>query len=372
MKGKKQMTANNLLFSSKAADDINKAVKQISDRHFIFLNYCPERMKVFGEDGKFLMGINNLNIIFKEAGWLINDFGYIYTGETGYSSPVLRNFNNVLGSKIINDINKTISDLRTLSDHNISNESGDTQQIQRCENWFVSNVGVKSPDSEEDYRKLVAKLESYAIEIEKYCYAFLDEVKKCDEKNRAEMLERWTERTINRYIRSKDTFLNLFTQQVLFSPSSKYRCRNHSEERKIAYDLIISSYIKPYSKFADQINIISKKSALSKATVTMLNDSLEKYSNKLLCDFNNKYGELKFSTMSELYGLSSKQRNLVIDYFFETELNMLIVDALENDSECTLNPADLVESIIKNSKVQLELDNGKKISQKRFDLQLSI
>lgn len=346
-------SSSSLLFSSAPADAINDMVKSLNPKYFIFLHYSPNRMSANSDDAKYRNGVNHLYAIFQECAWVIRRFGYIYTGEKDRTASGRKEIDLIINANLLMEIEKTVKELRTYMNHNISAQGGQQICIDFCEKWFSDHCGDTKPRTPEHYQNLNNELERYAKVVEKSCYDFIDKVSKSP--NQQAILERWGNEIVKRYQRSHDIVLQSIATYYYYNSSYPQKMNSTDECRARAKRIIIDHYNSMNQYVCDLKSKIANPKVLQELT-----DAHSKYTDDLLYSMNNQVGldTSMMSSTADLLALVSFDIEKVIRYFFEQELPLLINAALNRNCNCTFDIYDLIEEIMKNHKEKIIVNNN--------------
>lgn len=327
----------NVLLQADEANKLNDAAKGISPNLFIFCNYEPIPPN-FTEDyaGRLLLEINNFYKLFMDCGWVIRKFPYIYSGKRKtYFVP--------FDSKSIYTIHSTLKDLRSGFCHNISANNGQCVTIENIKAWF-RKFGGSSPI---EYESLVEEIEANAEKIIDICKQFINSVKALPPEQKNPLIERWKEVIIERYTKKREFFYYIAV--------SYYNCVKKTQEDskqvfKIAEEIIISYFNYDFEQARKHLNEILTKGASENAIKAINNKlvSIEK------CKKDRAYALFGVEDSNLLYPTTYKEKEKLINKFFETELSNTINNVLEINPQYSLWPQDIFNEILKNTESKFE------------------
>lgn len=162
----------NILFSSEAADNINKAVSEKIAHHLVLCcHYHPRAPKACSSDGKFYLGILNLYKFFIDSG-------------------IIGKINKVEKISKINtkfyEHKENVCMLRTAISHN-KNESNDLMCVeQKYDEWITRQLNKKEITQKEDYDILLNSLEHIGDDTYEIIINYIDYLSKI--KNQKEIV----------------------------------------------------------------------------------------------------------------------------------------------------------------------------------------
>lgn len=356
---------NSLLFSPAEADRLNNRVKsEIADHLFLFINYSPNYLIPPSVDAKYRLAVENLYSIFKDTAWVILNFSEIYTGKSKKKSIEERDFSKDVDTKTIRSIFQIISDLRTIHGH--TSATTDIMLTGRCEQWFSNFLKYKKPQTIDDYEILTNELKKYADIIVTECEKFIDKVKKS--KNKAAIVGRWEDAVIKRYTLSQDMFRQAIYKYYYIQNSST-GVFDTSLVNGCVNRIITSYYYFDYQILMDKVDIpsipIPIKVFLKKQAAAISKTRTNKLSEEIK--------DLKLTCLDELFlsNLNADNYKKIHDYFFKNDLEVLIREQLTDSDKKSLDIDDLVIAILENTKNEIVLPNEKKLSLKRFKINIS-
>ena len=171
---------SSILFSSEAADDLNRQVKEKIDKHlFLFCNYNPDSLRSYSYDAKFFLGIMNMYKLL------------IDTGVCSKIGRIVKEYSLSFGYNELNDIISTIRSFRTYLGHNEDYRNANEEDKVIVENWFSKLIGRKYPDNAEQYEKPLDEMTKYGEKCIKLLNCFIEEVSRHAKKH--EIVAKWEE-----------------------------------------------------------------------------------------------------------------------------------------------------------------------------------
>ena len=303
-----------ILFANDQAELLNEYVKErIDGSLFLFLHYTPNIIKPCSYDGKYLMGVSNLYKLIKDSGWVLE------------KSNIILDNNSVRELKRCID---TIHLLRTVQNHNI--RADNKMKLLEAEKWW-SDAGVKSqrPETEEDYKNVLTKLELLGSSLIKESEIFVNNVSKLNGSEKEVAITTWKEQIIDRYIKERTLFI--YAINIYQKYSTKH-------DKKKWEEIILSFFINDYYQ------LISKE---YNGSPLYYNSSYGKkykrlvdgYTKEKIDNLNKEYG-LDIKSIESLIEDINRNHNKYINIFFEKALIKLIKEvvektyALEIDTVC--------------------------------------
>lgn len=190
---------NNVLFWPEKTEYINKKVsKEIASHLFLFCNYQPDEIQVFGHDAKFLLGVMNLYKLIVDASIILMLPQIARTNKVQYNKEKLDSYI------------KNISVLRTVLCHNVSVENGESDLQAQYKLWLKKTIGKIELQEEKDYEKAVKTLETMGDDICKYLCDFINKAKFCPRK--INVITSWEEAIFSFY--KKKSGIKIFLGQM--------------------------------------------------------------------------------------------------------------------------------------------------------------
>ena len=163
---------SSILFSSDAAEDLNKKIQEKIDKHlFLFCNYNPESLKSYSYDAKFILVVMNMYKFLIDVG-VCNKIGII---KKRYSMS--------FDYKRLEEIISIINSFRTYLGHNEDYRNGNEDDKLIVEHWFSHLIGKKYPENADQYEKPLDEMTKYGEECIKLLNNFVEEVSKHTKKS---------------------------------------------------------------------------------------------------------------------------------------------------------------------------------------------
>lgn len=352
-KGGKTMIDSSLLFSAEPTRILNERVeKEIDNRLFLFLNYCPDYIIPPNYDGKYIHAVANLYSIFKDSAWIILSFTECFTGEKNYGLERVQEFSQRVNTRELKNIFDIVSDLRTIDSHTES--CNDKILTARCEKWFSEVIKKKKPSTNVDFKSLLDKLNVFADTIVSECNKFIDEVKKAQ--NKEEIIDRWKNKIIDRYI-IKQEMLKQALGIYIRSPCQEELTKVKAQKK--INRIILSYFYYDYKQICE----LAETPRLPKEISDYLKEQAQKIEDDRITELKN-ISNFNISSLKELEKL--KDNNLaknLIDFFFNHKLR----DLIEKSQAETMYIEDIACLILENTMTEFELPNGYIVSIERFE-----
>ncbi len=143
-----------ILFFPDLTELLNQKVsKKIAPHLFLFCHYQPDQVRVFSFDARFCQGVMNLYKLVVDASII----GMLY--------KIAKPNKIVFDQKKLDGHIKTISMLRTVLGHNISEQNGTSDLQKQYESWLKQATGKTVIQNAEDYEPAVKILEQMGADI---------------------------------------------------------------------------------------------------------------------------------------------------------------------------------------------------------------
>lgn len=188
------------IISAETANKLNKKVMETIDpRLYLFCNYEPTIHYAISEDALFLISIQDLYKFAIDSGCVLkNYYTYLKEGQIPESQ-----FNGL--KKIID----TISMLRTVFDHNLSDFNGQIERnyIDQYSSWVKSALGKSTPEDINDYIVLNQQLTSLATQLVIFVEKFINCVALSPKKN--SIIQKWKNSILHWYCSNSKTDIYL-------------------------------------------------------------------------------------------------------------------------------------------------------------------
>lgn len=267
---------SSILFSSDAAEDLNKKIQEKIDKHlFMFCNYNPESLKSYSYDAKFILGVMNMYKFLIDTG-VCNKIGVIkkrYALSFDY--------------KRLEEIISIINSFRTYLGHNEDYRNGNEDDKVIVERWFSHLIGKKYPENADQYEKPLDEMTKYGKECIELLDNFVEEVSK--HKKKSGIIAEWKDLIFDFYKRPNSRNIIKghirLAYQARKGSTSNYREVNiaiwtekmmFNEEQSMIDSL--SLLVEEHSLTPKDLKIISKKISEYK---TLIHDKKKKVSDRL-------------------------------------------------------------------------------------------
>lgn len=211
---------------------LNKKVSEKLDPGlFLFASYneeYPETYKVITKEGQYYQQILELYKALRDSCFMLYEWNLksvlIGKNENVAQQNWGKNWKNLV-EPLLEKVD-LVACMRHILAHNVNTVLGPLYQEERnqYENWIATVLEGRSvPESEEDYEKLIDALDI----LEKEIYQGLNKLvlKIEGSADRAEIVDRWMDKLIDRYKKQKDLFYNILGNQILL----KANCKNSAE-----------------------------------------------------------------------------------------------------------------------------------------------
>jgi len=184
----------NPILTAQHAADLNKLVQtRIDPRLFLLCNYEPTVRHVIGEDGRYLLNIQDLYKFAIDSG-CVSKLYYKFVPDSRRQQ-----FTHL--QRLLDQI----SAFRTVFDHNISQQDGylSAAHLDSYNNWVHSVINKTDPETTDDFKLLNQKLADMASELvrkleELVCFVAQDQ-------DRSGVIRSWIDLTLYWYSNNTKT-----------------------------------------------------------------------------------------------------------------------------------------------------------------------
>lgn len=250
---------SSILFSSDAAEDLNKKIQEKIDKHlFLFCNYNPESLKSYSYDAKFILGVMNMYKFLIDTG-VCNKIGVI---KKRYSLS--------FDYKRLEEIISIINSFRTYLGHNEDYRNGNEDDKVIVERWFSHLIGKKYPENAEQYEKSLDEMTKYGEECIKLLNNFVEEVSKHTKKS--EIIAEWEDLIFDFYKRPNSR--NIIKGHIRLAYQARKGSTSNYREGDIAIWTENMLFYEEQSKIDSLSNLVNERSLPTK----ILKDISEKIS----------------------------------------------------------------------------------------------
>lgn len=242
----------NITFSPKGAEELNKKVKSsIASHLFLLCNYNPDSISIFSEDAKFMQASLNMYKFLVDAGICNNLKG------------LRKKYSITYDYMKIDTIIKNINAIRTTLGHNVDERNGTDDNRKIVEQWFLSVVGKKQLNDSKEYGKALKEIERYADECISIFTVFIEAVGKSDRK--CELIKDWEKLIIDFYKRPSSK--NIFEGQLMLAYQSRAGAGGKETKIDVANWVKEMFFYKEQSQI-DNLQEIVRKSSLSTSVLS--------------------------------------------------------------------------------------------------------
>lgn len=312
----------NIVFSPVEAEKLNKKVCETLAKHlFMFCNYNPDSITVFGDDAKFMQAILNMYKLLIDAG--------ICNNLWGIGKKYSINYDHIK----FEDIIKSINSIRTTLGHNVDERSGNEKDKEVAEQWLLKVVGKKKLTNAEEYKKAVEKIERYGEDSITILTNFVESaggnVKK------GEIVKEWENLIISFYKRSNSR--NILEGQLMLAYQSRLGIARKFSKVDVA------EWVQKMLFYREQLLITNLREIIQKSSLSP--SQLEKIGEQI--DENEKI----INEKNDKVALFSKKRVdslRMYDYwdYYVYMLPIRIEEKLADGVVQSLLPQDVVQQII--------------------------
>ena len=213
-----------VLFFPDMSENVNKRVQTKIAKHlFIFCNYNPDSLKVFGEDSKFLVAsLNSYKL-------LIDCSVMKHLKQAAKQCSIKYDFISY------DTIISTVSNIRTNLGHNMNDLNGDEDSILQFRNWLQKATGKHVIQNGDDYSKALFELDRLTQEAIRIINEFIDNVSVSP--NKTKFIKKWEEGIVRYYCKGNHDIirnqLRLSYKSVSYSDVRLSGSRFNTETRPI-------------------------------------------------------------------------------------------------------------------------------------------
>lgn len=321
---------------------INDEIKQnIASHLWMFCGYKDSITPAKNFDAKYIKAILDLyNVIIDSS---------LVTRLYGQRGIAPKNKKNRKQFNTLENIIKTISMLRTVVSHTVSEENSREEISREFENWQLAHCGNKNPSEDEDFEKLIIELSDLEFKCFNLLDSFIKDTISLNSNSKDEMIETWEDSIIEYYF--KTTNQNMFTNKLI----EWYKMKEpnaSSQINKIGIYSAISGWVmkKIYFKeeYIEQLN-----EAKANEAVKLTDDEVNTI-DQAINDAQLSIDEKKME-VANFVGKSDRLGDLTYGDYMKHFLSKEILGKKMRDSipeikskNLTLLPQDLFGYIIKN------------------------
>lgn len=253
------MMNENIIFSPKKAEELNKMVNSsIAEHLFLLCNYNPDSIAIFSEDAKFMQASLNMYKFLVDAGICNNLKG------------LRKKYNITYDYMKIDNIIKNINAIRTTLGHNVDERNGTDDSRKTVEQWFLSIVGKKQLNDFKEYEKALKEIERYGDECISILTAFIEIAGKSDRK--CELIKDWEKLIIDFYKRPSSK--NIFEGQLMLAYQSRVGVGGRGTKIDVANWVREMLFYEEQSQI-DNLQEIVRKSSFSASVLRKVEAKIE-------------------------------------------------------------------------------------------------
>jgi len=322
---------------------INDEIKKnIASHLWIFCGYKDSILPATNFNAKYIKAIFDLyNVIIDSS---------LVTRLYGQRGIAPKNKKNKKQFNMLEDIIKTISMLRTVGGHTVSEENTRKEIRLQFKKWQLTHCGNDNPTEDEDFEKLINGL----LDLEIKCFNLLDNFMKdaisLNSNSKDKMIETWENAIIEYYF--KATNQNMFENKLI----EWYRMKQPNvscQTNNIATYSAISKWVMEEIYFKEQKNIDQLNEAKASEDVELTDDEVN-IIDQAINDAQLSIDEKKME-VANFVGKSDRLGDLTYGDYMKHFLSKEILGKKMRDSipeikskNLTLLPQDLFGYIIKN------------------------
>lgn len=312
----------NIVFSPVEAEKLNKMVCETLAEHlFLFCNYNPDSIMVFGDDARFMQAVLNMYKLIVDAG--------ICNTLRGIGKKYCINYDY----KKLEEIIKNVNSIRTILGHNVDERNGNTEDKKIVEQWFLKVVGKKQLTNAEEYKKAIDKMEKYGEDSVAILTNFIESAGKNDKKS--EIIDEWERLIINFYRRLNSK--NILEGQLMLAYQSRLGSKS------IFSKVDVASWVKKMFFYREQLQInylheIMRKNLLSNSALEKISEKIGE-NEKIIREKNDKVASFSKKSVVSLR---------MFDYwdYYMYALPSKIEGKLSSGVVQSLLPQDVIQQII--------------------------
>lgn len=184
------------------ADKLNKKVQQLIDpRLFVCCNFEPTPCLAVSEDGKYLIGIQDLYKFFIDSSCIVKNYYRLIP-------PTFKSRFFEIEKRL-----HEIEMLRAVTDHNQSDENGwlERERLDAHQKWMLTVLGKPAAETVEDFAVLNRQLEVIAKSLLAQVDSWIVFVSQ--QPDRAAIVDKWIETTLYWY--SHNTKVDFYKGQLI-------------------------------------------------------------------------------------------------------------------------------------------------------------
>ena len=317
----------------KETQQINEEVqKKIANHLWIFCGYNDSIYPAISVDAKYIKAIFDLyNVIIDSS--LITHLSYIAPND-----------NNWEFLKDIEEIRKTINELRTVGGHTVSLENIRQDYIRDFKIWEMEQCGTDEPAEEQDFEKLLDGLLKLKNDCLNIVNRFLSDAAKITGNKKDKLIRRWEDKIIEYYLKAtnKNMFENKLDEWYRFSHPSESISDNVALYNAVCNWIMEEYYLK------DQKELNNLKELKIKYGAFINSDQIEKFDCRIQAlEESVKSRKMEVAEFAKKEDLTSKDYRK--HYLSKEVMSKKIHDAIPEivEENLTLLPQDLFGYIIK-------------------------
>ena len=330
-------------------EEINNRASTIAADLYVFCNFSNEGYSHVSAEGEFHNKVMLLYNIIHDTSIVFQHVRKILcvNSEDNIEWKKVRKSINFFTYKEHYDI---ICKLRSCAAHNTSALNGaiEKKEILFYENWKTQCCGKKNPDSIEDYKKMVSKLNEYDEFLYKWIGNLLDYIDTSPDK--FQIIANWRKEIIRWYCTKR----NIFYGQLEDMYNCLYiRKNNKSPENKNGIifaleDWICNTYCETWFvelKKLDNLFSCVGKIGLAENKCLEMKKKIEEKKVQICEEMGEKVYNpiIRYFHLKEKCELTSKD---YVEYFFQHDLELLINEEIMSGKCKSLLPQDVLQLII--------------------------
>lgn len=343
---------NGPILTADHAWDLNKLVRDLIDpRLFLLCNYEPTIRHVIGEDGRYLLNIQDL---------------YKFAID---SSCIIKQYYRIVPQSLKGQFNRLrtlldhISMFRTVFDHNVSAMDGQlsAEHLDSYSAWVHATIGKSAPETMDDFKVLNQKLADMAEELRRLLDKFIRCVSRMPDQ--AKVIRIWTDMTLHWFCNNTKT--DIYKGHLISAYIANARAANRDTPNlyrpwvagKKVSRWIEQALFHPVQKEIDQISgqirfyedMLNGQNPMYEAMrVNMTQEKAKEAENQFRLTIQQKQQELD-RWEREKQDLQSRIGPDAVGYFYRNLEHQLrdTIESLEQDGvRYTLLPQDLMQEDI--------------------------